>query len=195
MKHKQDFFIFQDYDQFGYGFIRKQELEYVIYSDLNLKDDGTFQFFMNSVKDDRSGDVSLRKMKEGIEKERDARMLQDDLIDLVKEQHMDVDKIFRNFDFNSKAAMELKEFERLVRTLQPNVASPVVEVLFVKFDSNNDRSITLKEFRSKIFGQQAEVIDNQDQKVLLVQHFIWDLDELIEAAKTTLDNLFKPYEH
>ena len=52
--------------------------------------------------------------------------------------------------------MDLKEFERLVRTLQPGVASSVVEVLFVKFDSNNDRSITLKEFRAKIFGQTDE---------------------------------------
>jgi Ca2+-binding EF-hand superfamily protein len=48
--------------------------------------------------------------------------------------------------------MDLKEFERLVKTLQPNVVSHVVEVLFVKFDHNNDRSITLKEFRTKIFG-------------------------------------------
>lgn len=65
---------------------------------------------------------------------------------------MDVDKIFRNFDFNNSQAMDLKEFERLVKTLSPNVSSSVVEVLFVKFDSNNDRTISLKEFRSKIFG-------------------------------------------
>jgi hypothetical protein len=55
---------------------------------------------VNHIKDDRSGDISVRKLKEGIEKERDARMLYEDLIDLVKEQRMDIDKIFRNFDFN-----------------------------------------------------------------------------------------------
>ena len=52
------------------------------------------------VKDDRTGDISLRKLKEGVEKERDANNLFEDLLDLVKEQKMDVDKIFRNFDFN-----------------------------------------------------------------------------------------------
>jgi hypothetical protein len=48
--------------------------------------------------------------------------------------------------------MDIKEFERLVKTLQPGVAATVIEVLFIKFDVNNDRTITLKEFRSKIFG-------------------------------------------
>jgi hypothetical protein len=56
-----------------------------VFSELNLEDDGTFLFLLNTVKDDRSGDVSLRKVKEGIEKERDARMLYEDLIDLVTE--------------------------------------------------------------------------------------------------------------
>lgn len=73
----------------------------VIFKDLGLDDgDGSFQFFLNVVKDDRSGDISLRKLRDGVEKERDANNLYEDLLDLVKEQKMDVDKIFRNFDFN-----------------------------------------------------------------------------------------------
>lgn len=73
----------------------------IVFNDLGLEDgDGSFQFFLNVVKDDRSGDISLRKLKEGVEKERDANNLFEDLLDLVKEQKMDVDKIFRNFDFN-----------------------------------------------------------------------------------------------
>lgn len=108
--------------------------------------------FVNAIKDDRSGDISLRKLKEGIEKERDALLLYEDLIELVKDQKMDVDHIFRNFDFNQSESMDLHEFERLVRTLQKNVNSQVAEVLFLKFDQNNDGSITLKEFRAKIFG-------------------------------------------
>lgn len=57
----------------------------MIFSELNLEDDGTFVFFLNHVRDDRSGDVSLRKVKEGIEKERDTRILYEDLVELVKE--------------------------------------------------------------------------------------------------------------
>ena len=85
IRQKQDFFIFSDYDQYGYGSIKKLEFDSVVLSELNLDDDGTYQFLINTIKDDRTGDISLRKVKEGIEKERDARLLYEDLIDLVKE--------------------------------------------------------------------------------------------------------------
>lgn len=71
-----------------------------MFDELKLEDDGTFSLLVNYLRDDRSGDISLSRLKEGIEKERDARLLYVDLIDLVKENRMDIDKIFRNFDFN-----------------------------------------------------------------------------------------------
>lgn len=69
----------------------------------------------------------------------------------------------------------------------------MVELLFSKFDVNNDRSISLKEFRAKVFG--THVMAAQDQNTLVVQHFIEDLDELIGAAKSSFENVFKPLEH
>jgi hypothetical protein len=94
-----------------------------VFDELGVEQDATFEFFINFVRDDRSGDVSIRKLREGVEKERDSRLLYEDLVELVKEQRMDVDRIFRNFDFNQSQEMDMKEFERLVRTLQPSVSA------------------------------------------------------------------------
>jgi Ca2+-binding EF-hand superfamily protein len=160
-----------------------------------LEDDGTFSLLVNFIRDDRSGDISLRKLKEGIEKERDARFLHEDLIELVRENRMDIDRVFRNYDYNASQSMEIHEFERLVRTLQPDVSTSVVDVLFKKFDSNNEGSISLRKFRSRITGGSGGVTTQGDIKNLQIQHFIEDLDSLLQDRKLKFDSVFGELTH
>ena len=75
-----------------------------------------------------------------------AEKIVSDLKYIISVNHINIKKVFKNFDTTKQMSLNIKDFTKLIKVIDESVSQEEINYLFMKFDADNSKSISLEEF-------------------------------------------------
>ena len=126
------------------------------------------------------------------------------LCDVIIDNRIDVNKIFKKFDSSGDNALNEAEFGKLLRVIDETLTDAEAHYIFKKFDVNNNGDITLTEFVEylKKTNSQINYLINNDQTGGVgpatasanAQKIIRELKDIIKINGLDLEMVFRNFD-
>lgn len=75
-----------------------------------------------------------------------AKYIINELRQKIYKDRIDLEELFKKYDFSHDSKLEIKEFSHLMKTIDPELDRAEIEYIFNKFDDDKDNTISFEEF-------------------------------------------------
>eukprot|EP00828_Plagiopyla_frontata_P048937 TRINITY_DN955_c0_g1_i8.p2 TRINITY_DN955_c0_g1~~TRINITY_DN955_c0_g1_i8.p2 ORF type:complete len:277 (-),score=57.14 TRINITY_DN955_c0_g1_i8:81-911(-) len=120
--------IFQAFDQDKSGFVTSQEF---------------LDFFCNTNFEGEKENGMLDQYRAG--------KLVKKLVDVILDDNINIDRLFKKFDISGDANLDLQEFTKILKLIDETLLDKEAVYIFNKFDADRSGTLSLKEFRKIVF--------------------------------------------
>ena len=65
----------------------------------------------------------------------------------IYKNRIDLEELFKKYDFTKDSKLEMKEFSKLMKSIDSSIERSEIEYIFNKFDDDKDNTISFEEFK------------------------------------------------
>ena len=130
-----------------------------------------------------------------------AKKLIKKLRDIITENHLSIETIFKKFDVSGDKNLSLDEFSKILQVFDDRIGKDDANYIFKKFDKDQSGTITLAEFSAAIgpLNEMKNMVQN-DIKVSIpmtarVKEVIQEIRNIIDSNNLDRELIFKNYDY
>lgn len=75
-----------------------------------------------------------------------AKYIINELRQNIYKNRIDLEELFKQYDYSHDSTLEIKQFSKLMKSIDPDIDRTQIEYIFNKFDDNMDNTISFDEF-------------------------------------------------
>lgn len=75
-----------------------------------------------------------------------AKYIINELRQNIYKNRIDLEELFKQYDYSQDSTLEIKQFSKLMKSIDPDIDRTQIEYIFNKFDDNMDNTISFDEF-------------------------------------------------